>query len=198
LIIDSAVEGIVDEALARRLVSIAGADVGTVYGRSGKQNLLDRVVGFNEAARRSPWLVLVDLDNDFDCGPEALEVWLPRPTEWMCFRIAVREAEAWLMADSEALASYLSIARSVIPREPEALVDPKQTMVNLARRSRRRDIREEMVPRASSGRSVGPGYPGRVIDYIASAWRPEIAATSAPSLGKCIAALTELSERPWP
>jgi hypothetical protein len=198
LIIDSAVEGIVDEALARRLVSIAGADAGAVYGRTGKQNLLDRVAGFNEAARRSPWLVLIDLDNDFRCGPEALEAWLPRPTEWMCFRIAVREAEAWLMADSEALASYLSIARSVIPREPETLVDPKQMMVNLARRSRRREIREEMVPRARSGRTVGPGYPGRVIDYITSAWRPEIAATTAPSLQKCLAALTDLAERPWP
>jgi hypothetical protein len=38
------------------------------------------------------------------------------------------------------------------------MTNAKEAMVDLARRSRRRDIREDMMPRSGSERSVGPTY----------------------------------------
>lgn len=198
MIVSSAVEGIIDEALVARLISHVGGEQGAVYGKAGKSRLLERLRGFNEAARRFPWLVLVDLDADFECAPDALPVWLPAPSPWMCFRIAVREAEAWLLADRQSLAAYLGVSRAVVPRDPEALADAKQALINVASHSRRRAIRDDIVPRAGSGRQVGPGYAGRVIDFVQSRWQPDIAADAAPSLRRCLDAVAELVGRPEP
>ena len=45
-----AVEGIVDEAVARRLVREVGANPGAVYGKKGKAHLRGRLSGYNQAA----------------------------------------------------------------------------------------------------------------------------------------------------
>lgn len=195
MLISSAVEGVTDEAVVARVITLAGGEVGPVYGKSGKSQLLERLRGYNEAARRSPWLILIDLDRDFTCAPDALAAWLPEPAELMALRIARPQIEAWLLADAETIADYLSVARSRVPRTPEELPDAKQALVNLARRSRRRDIRQEMVPREGSGRAVGPGYVGRIIDYASTTWRPRVAAASAPTLRKTLNASHELVSR---
>jgi hypothetical protein len=51
------------------------------------------------------------------------------------------------MADAHALADHLRVGRSAVPGDPEGLENPKTEVVNLARRSRLRDIRADMVPR---------------------------------------------------
>lgn len=55
----------------------------------------------------------------------------------MCFRIAVREVEAWLLADAEQAAGFLAVPLARIPAEPETLPDPKATLIALAGRSRK-------------------------------------------------------------
>lgn len=192
--ISAAVEGPVDEAVVRKLIAHVGAHPGPVYGKNGKPALRKKFNGYNNAARHAPWLVLVDLDNDADCAPSLRQDWLPHPAPSMCFRIAVREVEAWLMADPETLAKYLGVARSKVPDEPEALTNPKDEMVKLARQSRRRAIREDMVPRLDSGRRVGPAYTCRVVEYARTHWRPEIAAARSDSLRRAIACLERLVE----
>jgi hypothetical protein len=121
VVISSAVEGIVDEAIIGRLIDHVGGERGTVYGKAGKQILLDRLAGYNQAAEHAPWAVLVDLDSDYACAPEAVRAWLPMPTSQMCLRVAVHEAEAWLLADRASLAHYLRISAALVPRDPEAL-----------------------------------------------------------------------------
>ncbi len=69
VVISGAVEGDVDEAVLRRLAEQVGAAIGPVHGKKGKQFLLRRVHGYNNAARFGPWVVLVDLDQDADCAP---------------------------------------------------------------------------------------------------------------------------------
>ncbi|MFQ5744895.1 MAG: hypothetical protein ACE5HV_15095 [Acidobacteriota bacterium] len=194
VIISSAVEGIVDEAVVRRLIAHAGGQPGPVYGKNGKQALRQRINGYNNAPRHSPWVVLVDLDGDADCAPPFRADWLPQPAPRLCFRIAVREIEAWLLADAETLAPFLGTARTRVPPRPEDVEHAKATMVNLARRSRRRAVREDMVPREGSGRSVGPAYASRLIEYIESRWRPEVAAECAESLRRAIDCLKRLIE----
>ena len=192
VVISAAVEGIVDEAVVRKLIIDAGGLPGTVYGKNGKPFLRQRINGYNNAAHRAPWIVLVDLDREADCAPPLREAWLPEPAPDLCFRVAVREIEAWLMADAETLAEFLGVARNQIPGHPEDSDQPKSAMVNLARRSRRGAVRQDMVPREGSGRSVGPAYTSRLIEYVESRWRPEVAAQRAESLRRAIACLERL------
>jgi len=192
-VISAAVEGIVDEAVVRRLIAHAGGTPGAVYGRQGNSLLRQRIAGYNNAARRVPWIVLVDLDRDADCAPPLRSAWVPQPASHLCFRVAVREVESWLLADVERLADFLGVSRSRVPAQPESLNDPKETLVNLARTSRRRDIREDLVPRPEGGRRVGPAYSSRLIEFVSGRWRPEIAARRAESLRRAIACLTRLA-----
>ncbi len=197
LVIAGAVEGMVDEAVLRRLVWHVRGSVKAVYGKNGKTHLRKQLAGYNQAARFSPWLVLVDLDREADCAPLFRAAWLPKPASLMCFRVAVREIEAWLLADRERIATFLGVAVSRVPPDPEAEPDPKRTVVDLARRARRREIREDMAPRPGSGRTVGPAYTSRLIEFASHAtagWRSEIAAKRADSLRRCLMRLRGLTE----
>ncbi|MGH2904282.1 MAG: hypothetical protein ACRDK7_11985 [Solirubrobacteraceae bacterium] len=186
------VEGIIDEAIVRTLLGHTGHVAGTIYVQGGKSKLLSKLAGFNAAARFSPWLVLIDLNGDAPCAPEFVAAMLPNPSSQMVFRIAVRQAEAWLMGDTEQLASYLRVSRPRVPNDPEGEGDAKQTMVNIARNSRDRHIREDMVPTPASGRKTGPNYAGRLIEFATRRWRPEVAAGRVESLNRCLQRLATL------
>lgn len=190
--IAAAVEGMTDEAVVRRLIDHAGGQAGTVHGKEGKDYLRKRIMGYNNAARHRPWIVLVDLDRNEDCAPPLRQAWLPEPAPLLCFRVAVRAVEAWLMADAETIARYLGVPPSRVPGAPESLRDPKGAMIDLARRSRRKSVREGMAPGERGGRRVGPAYPRRLIEYAETAWRPGVAAGNADSLRRAIDCLHRL------
>ena len=189
----TAVEGIVDEAVLGTLIGMAGATMGGPLVQGGKQNLLPKLPAFNKAAAHYPWAVLVDLDHDADCAPPARERWLSEPAAYMCFRVAVRAVEAWLLADRERLARFLSVAEKHLPVEPEAEDDPKGALVTAARRSRRRVIRDELVPRPGSGRTEGEGYAGRVSEFATDYWSPRDARERSESLRRAIECLQRLA-----
>ncbi len=195
-VIKAAVEGIVDEAVVKKLIAHIGGATINIYGRKGKPFLRTKIGGYNNDARtrHTPWLVLADLDNEADCAPSMRDGWLPDPADNLCFRIAVREVETWLMADAETLAKHLSISPNRISRTPENIEHPKDEMVNLGRRSRRRDVREDMVPRERSGRRVGPAYASRLIEYVKNKWRPDVAASRSESLRRAILCLKRLMQ----
>lgn len=190
--VSAAVEGLVDEAVVQRLIEHAGGVPGPVYGKNGKPALRSRVRGYDNAARHAPWILLVDLNAEQECAPQLRAAWLPAAAPQLCFRVAVRAIEAWLLADPERMARFLRIAKTRVPREPESVQDPKRALVDLARASRLRAIREDMVPREGSGRPVGPAYVSRVIEYVRSEWRPDVAASRSESLRRAIACLQRL------
>jgi hypothetical protein len=191
-VISAALEGPTDEAVARRLIEAAGAEMGAVYGLNGKAKLLQRLNGYNTAAHFAPWLVLMDLDEDANCVPPFRARHLPQPAEAMCFRVAVHEVEAWLLADREAMARFLSVSAARIPLHPDEVLDPKRIIVDVARQARRREFREGIVPRPSSGRSVGALYTSLMIQYVQTQWRPEVAEQQSDSLRRCRVRLQEL------
>lgn len=193
-VISAAVEGLVDEAVVQNLIIHAGATPGPVYGKQGKQYLREKINGYNNAAKRTPWIILVDLDREHDCVPPMRSSWLVQPAVFLCFRVAVREVEAWLMADSERLAAFLGVGRTRIPADSEKLDNPKTAMVDLARNSRRRAIREDMVPREKSGRQVGPAYTSRLIEFVTKFWRPDVAVRRSDSLKRAINCLKRLAK----
>jgi hypothetical protein len=118
----------------------------------------------------------------------------------MSLRIAVRELEAWLLADPERISGYLGVSVAEIPTDPDSIPDPKHLIVELARKSRRRAIREDMVPIVGSGQPVGPAYTSRMIEFIQNAesgWRPDVAAHNSDSLQRCISAISRLVKEPF-
>jgi hypothetical protein len=198
-LVSGAVEGWLDEVVLRRLIRETGGAPGTIYGGNGKQHLLRSLSAYNQAAHFAPWAVLIDLDSDADCAPLVLPDWLPNPAPHMCCRVVVREVEAWLMADRERLAAYLSVPVSRLPTAPDSVADPKQVMVNLARQSRSRHVRADMVPRPESARLVGPAYAARLMQFVedlTNGWRPEVAAAASDSLARCMRRLRELCVAP--
>ena len=196
-IVTGAVEGDLDEALLRRIADHAGLTLGAVHGRRGKPFLLQSLNGYNNAARFAPWVALVDLDRDCDCAPLCVQRWLPNPAPQMYFRVAVRAAEAWLLADRERIARWLGVAVTRIPQNPDDLENPKHELVSLARHSKRRAIRDDLVPRQASGRAVGPLYTMRMIEFLqdeVGGWRPNHALALSNSLMRCIERLRQVSE----
>ena len=194
--VTAAVEGDLDEAVVRRITMHAGLSLGAVHGRGGKQMLLRSIGGYNEAARQSAWFVLVDLDGDCKCAPPCMQKWLPDPAPQMCFRAVVRSVESWLLADRERIAGWLDVPLAKVPQIPDNLDNPKDELIRLARRSRRRTIREDLVPREGSGRAVGPLYTTRMIEYVEDGnkgWRPDSAANVSDSLARCMKRLTQLA-----
>jgi len=166
VVIMAAVEGTVDEAVVQRLIEHIGAVIGPVYGRRGKDHLRKSLGGYNQAARFAPWLVLMDLNSDAECAPALRAALLSVEAPMMRLRIAVREVEAWLLADRERFATFLGVAAGGLPVSPEAEPDPKHSVVVVARRSKRRALRGDIVPRPGSGRREGPGYASRMIEFV--------------------------------
>ncbi len=162
--ISVAVEGISDEAVVRRLIGTRGADIHRVQVQQGKSNLRRALPGYNSAAQGDPWLVLVDLDQDFACAPLRVADWLPQAGQFMRFRVVVRQIEAWLLADTDRFSDFFGVARAALPALPDDLPDAKVTVLTLVAGSSRRAIREDMVPRPGSGRRVGPAYTSRLIE----------------------------------
>ena len=191
------VEGAVDEAVARLLIVGAGGHVGDVFGRKGKAYIRSRLAGFNSAAlhTQQPWLVLIDLDLDHACPVPLRQDLLPAPAETLCFRVAVKAIEAWLLADRVRISEFFHVALSQVPPDPEAVPDPKQTLVNLCRRSRSRDVREAMVPTAEGRRTVGPGYTSMVEEFVGnpnSGWRVDVACRHSESLQRAVHCIQQL------
>lgn len=187
-----AVEGPTDEVALRRIVREAGRSIETVYTTCGKSALLRRLPGFNAAAEHAPWIVLVDL-NGTPCAPDLIAAQLPAPAAQMCFRVVVRALESWVLADRDRLATFLGVRVAAIPADPDLLPNPKLALVDIARRSRRRAIRDDMVPKEGSGRPVGPAYEARLIEFLSDetdGWRPIVAAASSDSLRRALNAIS--------
>jgi hypothetical protein len=190
-----AVEGPTDAVVLRRLIHDAGLAIGAQYIKIGKAALDQNLSGFNQAAQFSTWLILRDLNDDEECAPALREKLLPVPARRMRFHIAVRAMEAWLLADAEAMATFLGITVNRVPFNPEGVRHPKVEIVNLARHSRRRRIREAIIPAPGSTASVGPGYSALISEFAAQNWRPHVAENRSPSLSRLIKYLEDLRQR---
>jgi hypothetical protein len=187
-----AVEGPSDAAIAQKMCDTVGLTLARAPIVAGGKSKLDpRLRGYNNAARLSPWLILRDLDNDAACPAELRRVLIPNEAEFLVFRIPVRSIESWLLADRAAIAHYLRIRQALVPAECETLPRPKRTLVDLARQSKSRAIREDMVPASGMMAEVGPGYTGRITDFALNVWEPDRAAERNDSLERCLRRLRE-------
>lgn len=190
-----AVEGIVDQAIVLKIFLESGVPPGPSYVCDGIGNLKRRLPGFNAGARHAPWFVLCDLDRH-ECAPELRARLLgPTPADGMQLRVAVRSVEAWLMADRRSFASFLGVGVKQVPGDPERIDDPKRTVVELARESRRRVIREGLAPSEIDGQRIGAAYTEQMIQYVRRRWSPKRACVASTSLARVIQRCDAFSRR---
>ena len=178
-----------------RLATAAGLAVGERLRKGGNGYLKSRFRSFCLISRQLPVFVLTDLDRQV-CPAMMIRLWFrgQHPTPNLVFRIAVTEVESWVLADHRAISSLLGTAPALIPREPDSLVDPKATLIQLARRAPR-SIRDDLVPPTRSIASQGLGYNTRLSSLIRTDWNPDRAAARSPSLRRARAALHGLANR---
>lgn len=176
--INLAVEDPLSEAVLRTILHQSNRRyiVGNCYSKHGFGYLKKNIKGFNNAAQGTPYIVLTDLDRA-ECPQELIQEWLPytkHPN--LLFRIAVREVEAWLLADSDSFAKFLGVS---------------QTLINIARKSRNRELHEAIVPRSNSTAKVGRDYNGQLIYFVNNYWQMEVAKLCSPSLQRAINAISK-------
>lgn len=144
-------------------------EVANSYGGRGFGYIKSNINGFNQACIITPFLVLTDLDNN-QCPLALRNSWFQSPPHPnMIFRIAVREVEAWLLADKDGFSRFVGVSKVNFPDSPEMEIDPKRTLINLTQRSRKRSIREDIVPINQNAR-IGANYNGRLIDFVMNHW----------------------------
>lgn len=197
--INLAAEDELSEAVLRRLLvfSRRGYEVGRAYRRGGFGYLRRTICGWNRAARGVPFVVLADLD-DNPCPRTLIDSWLTEPQhENLLFRVAVREVEAWLLADTSGLSRYLLVGETSVPSNAESLEDPKSALINLARRSRSAAMRDRIVPKRGSSAKQGPDYNGCLVQFVATHWDIGSAATNSISLGRAAKRLASFKPT-WP
>ena len=193
-----AVEDDLSEITLRRIFNASRKSYAAkcIYRRQGFGYLKKNITAFNNAAKGCPWLVLTDLDQA-ECPPLLAADWfghLPKQQN-LIFQVAVREVEAWLLADSKAFAHFARIRVGLIPQEVESIPEPKAFLIDLIRRSKRRVIREAIVP--PPGRTQGPGYNACLAEYVNQYWNPANAKLRSPSLDRLVRLLDGF--RPaWP
>ena len=129
----------------------------------------------------------VDLIRDWFCIPTVQPVALPKE---VVFRVAVREVEAWIMADREAWAKYIGIPAENFSNLPDTLPDPKRHLLNVIRRKGMKRVHKEMLPNGTA--HIGPRYNEVLCNFVSAKWSPSRASCNSPSLKRAIDALHRL------
>jgi hypothetical protein len=186
--ISLAVEDALTESLTHKILGSVPVQYATqtIYNRGGNGYLRGIIDGLNNGAKGIPFLVGTDLDT-YECPAALIDDWLrypKHPNLLIC--VAVREAEAWVLADRSGFASFLGINMANIPIDIEALTNPKESLIQLARRARKRQIRDDICPRSSSTSKVGPNYNARLSGFVAESWSPTAARLNSRSLDRAM------------
>lgn len=155
------------------------------YSEGGFGYIRKNINGFNKAAKGCPFFVLTDLDTR-DCAPNLIAAWLKEPQhENLIFRVAVKEVEAWLLADIEGFSKYIGVSASNFSDAVEKINDPKAELMRLVKKCKRRDIKEDILPKDEFAR-VGPNYNGRLADFVINNWSLSRAFKRSDSLKRAV------------
>lgn len=161
----------------------------------GVTKLVSALPRFIEQARHvNPVLCIADTDGK--CVKKLLTEWLPTAIpESFLLRLAVNEGESWVLADRQALAAFFEIAEKQISRTPDEEDNPKRHVLNLARKSKKRIIRQELVSETDPTKQ-GNGYNVHLRNFVKNHWSAQRAAENSPSLQRAIDRLSCLQMLP--
>ncbi|MEG3848489.1 hypothetical protein QT971_14105 [Microcoleus sp. herbarium19] len=184
-------EDVLSEAVLKQMLkqSQRPFSVGSCLNQRGYGKIKKIIAGLNHAAKGMPYLVLTDLDNA-ECPLVIISEWLTQPKHPnLLFRIAVKEVEAWLLAHREGFAEFLGISVDLIPADVDRIYDPKQLLINLAKKSKKRTLRDAIVPDRNSTAKIGKDYNGQLIQFVNLKWQVASAQTNSPSLERAMNAI---------
>jgi len=181
-----ATEDRLSESVALRLLAEVNVTVEQTrcLGRQGNGYLLKRLRSLNgSSSNHLKVLMLTDLDQK-SCAPTLVSAWFDNisRSENLIFRVAVREVEAWLMADTRSFATFLGVSQALVRSDVETLADPKRELLKLATRSRARGVRQSLLPAANAAAAQGFGYNDLLCAFVRDAWSARDASRNSPSL----------------
>jgi hypothetical protein len=181
--------------LAEALLSYVGLpfEVKQRLVSGGESKFRQKIPAMNNVAENvMPVLMIADADQAA-CVVEQRNSWLPsNPSARLAMRLAVREAEAWVLADHIGLSTFANVSKDIFPAQPEQEIDPKQTLLGIIKKCKRRDLRDEMLPQKGATSPVGLGYNIHMRDFVEKCWSAERAAWRAPSLARAIPRIESL------
>ena len=189
-----ATEDELSEAIALRLIAEVKRPHHVTHklGRKGFGYLRSKMDSWYQMADHQIMMVLTDLDRA-NCLVEFRGQWLadkPLP-ETLVFRIAVKEVEAWVLADHVAMRELVG-KKGVLPVDPDTLTDPKQTLLWFAKTAPK-SVRDDLIRDSDGQLRQGVGYNARLSHWINTAWSPERAAERSPSLARARSRLQEVA-----
>lgn len=186
----AAVEDVLSEAVLRRLLAVVREDLApgvAVMGRRGRSFLEQKGRELNRTARSVPVIILADLDRAEPCPADLIKEMLASPpAPNLLFRIAVMEIESWIMADRREFSAFLGVPIHRIPLDTDTVSQPKEFIVGLARKSRRKAIRDDLAPRPGSTAVVGPAFNAQLSAFVSDRWNVKRATESSPSLRRTV------------
>lgn len=192
-----ATEDALGEAIGHRLVAetVGCISVAVSMGKQGNGFLKQKLPELITLAHSCPVLLLTDLDLVV-CPAELIRKWagkkvIPRN---LLFRVAVREAEAWLLADRDSFAAFTGVPVNKVPTDPDALSDPKRALLNLVARYGKRSVQQELLPAQGSKAIQGLGYNQLLCEHVHRLWSPKHAAAVSGSLARARNRIAELSD----
>jgi hypothetical protein len=192
-----AVEDELSEAVGTKIIrEIVGTEIAIqVLRKNGFGYLKSRLKNFIEMSKRNAVLMITDLDRK-ECAPHLKSEWFDgvQQPEKLIFRVAVKEIEAWILADASRLAKFLGVSEATIPRNPEAVLDPKASLIDVARKANR-SFREDIVPVRGNRAKQGLGYNQALCPFVEKSWNVEQAAQHSDSLRRACHRVAELAER---
>ncbi len=194
-----AVEDVISSIVADRLLRKAfGASCVSkrllIRQQGGNGQLRTNIPKYKNLCTKNPVAVITDLDNS-KCAVSLVRGWFGAAgvPKGLSFRVAVREIEAWLMADREGIAEFLGVSESVIPARTDDVQNPKQTLVAISRKARR-ELRSEIVPSDGSNAIRGLGYNDVFSAFARETWDAERASGHSESLRRAIAGFQKLRD----
>lgn len=178
-----ATEDVLTEVVCEKIAAFLGIEVSLRLRKGGSGYLRSKFDSFVQMSRIYPVLVVTDLDRK-PCAPKLIEEWTQGKAlpEGLMLRVAVREVEAWLMADRQAFGALVG---ANIDFCTETVLDPKEKLLALASRAAR-DVRDDLVASKGALASQGIGYNKRLSEFVLLSWCPNRAAENSESLRRAI------------
>jgi hypothetical protein len=176
------------EQAAQKIIAVENPNltVSNLMGRRGFSYFQSRVGQIRRSAASLKFLVFLDGDElGTTCPSDAINDWFQtRQPQNVYVRFAFHEVESWLLADKHNLAAFLNVSAQAIPAVGDNVQNTKELLVRLARRSRSREIVQDLVPRPGFSSTVGPAYNSRLSEFIQTSWDVRAAAAENESLAR--------------